>query len=159
MLEWKETNKNHRTMRVLNGSSWAWVVDGSLNRNRGGRAGLPRQAELIPLIPATLQAAGTSAGPGQHSQQVCQPGEDGQGQRPSPTPWEACMDARLSLQLVKSVRSNSRFSSLLCFILNISSLVTGLRLLHSGLLLLNLSLFCLREMYAVWWPPALNYNR
>lgn len=98
------------------------MVDGSLNRNRGGRAGLLRQAELIPLILATLQAAGTSAGPGQHSRQVCQTGEDGQGQRPSPTPWEGCMDARLSLQLVKSVRSNSRFSSLLRFILNISSL-------------------------------------
>lgn len=109
-----------------------------MNRSRGDGAGLPRQAELIPLIPATLQAAGTSAGPGQHSRQVRQPREDGQAQGPPPTPQGrggSVQDARLSLQVVKSVRRNSRFCSLLCFTLSISSLVTRLRLLHSGLLL------------------------
>lgn len=59
-------------MRVLNGSSRARVVEGSLNRNHGGWAGLPRQAELIPLIPATPPAAGLAA---RHGRQVCRRGE------------------------------------------------------------------------------------
>lgn len=125
-----------------------------MNRNRGGWAGLPRQAELIPLIPATLQAAGTSAGPGQHSRQVRPRREDGQGQGPSPTPqgrkgWlsAGCM------AFSTGCKSEKKFKNLLSAALHSqyifpcnSAQVTTLGLTAA----LNPGLFCLRKMYAVW---------
>lgn len=111
-----------------------------MNRSRGGWAGLPRQAELISLIPATLQAAGTSVSWTWPARPAGAPALGGwAGTAPGTHPQGRGGSGRgapLSLQVMELVRGNSRFCSLLCFILNISSLVTGLRLLHSGLLLL-----------------------
>lgn len=129
-------------------------MEGSLNRNRGGRAGLPRQAELIPLILATPLAAGTSAGPAWHGRQVHWRGEmgrDGACHPPPPGRGGSVQDAQLSPHVVKSVRSNSSFffSAVLhskyifpCYLPQIATLGLTTVLDHVH--------FCLKKMYTSW---------
>lgn len=129
------------------------MVEGSLNRNRGGWAGLPRQAELIPLILASLQAAGTQLDLASTAGRCASPGRAGRDRARHPPPGEGLAPCRMraSLQVVKSVRSEFQDFTL-CY----ASFSIYLPLLlcsgyHTQAYCCAKSwAFLSKEMYAVW---------
>lgn len=152
-------------MRVLNGSSWAWAVEGRLNRSGGGCwAGLPRQAELIPLIPlpassrhvswtwltqpAGVPAGGMMANRTRHPR--CGTGWLFAGSTAHTTGWKA---------------SEKRFKLFFLFFLCCSPFSIYLPCYYSAqIITLGFTTtsyclhFCLKETYIAWWPIALNYK-